>query len=124
MQHSLSSWSDLRKDFAMALWVSRSRSITHLFKTKISSFEIKRCSSTHSLFHLNSSYKSLGGSRRSNGLCDRMSASGMSFRRSESARAGEHVAYTDEDDDDEKQVIFEKLVLLFFLLRENFSFSH
>ncbi|KAL8485365.1 hypothetical protein ACS0TY_027602 [Phlomoides rotata] len=90
----------------MALWVSRSRSVTHLLKTKISSFEIIMNKKSCNLFHLNSSYKTLGGcyNTRPNGLSDHKSASVPSFRRSESARAGEQleaVAYNDAVDENQ-----------------------
>ncbi|KAL8481893.1 hypothetical protein ACS0TY_028147 [Phlomoides rotata] len=90
----------------MALWVSRSRIVTHLLKTKISSFEIIMNKKSCNLFHLNSSYKTLGGcyNTRPNGLSDHKSASVPSFRRSESARAGkqlEAVAYNDAVDENQ-----------------------
>ncbi|GFQ01641.1 2-oxoisovalerate dehydrogenase subunit alpha 2 mitochondrial [Phtheirospermum japonicum] len=98
----------------MAILLAKSRTIiSNILKitTNVSPFENilkQRCTKNHSWFHANlASYKTLAGdlvSGRPRGLLA-SSAAALTFRRPESARAGElaeAVAYTDEDEDEDE----------------------
>ncbi|XP_042031933.1 2-oxoisovalerate dehydrogenase subunit alpha 1, mitochondrial-like [Salvia splendens] len=85
----------------MGSWLARSRNIQYLLKRNICLFD-KKCSSTHSFLHTNSSYKTLPTCKTPHGFC----ASVLSFRRSESSMVGKQAqADDDEDVDDGNQSI-------------------